>query len=158
MAKSSTTPHVVCRNKQATFKFELLERLECGLILQGTEVKSLRDNGANLEHAYARIDRSELWLIDCHIGPYRYGYAANHDSTRKRKLLLHSREFKKLEPMLKIKGLTLVPVEIRFNERGIAKVVIALARGKTLGDKRQTLKDKEHSREMDHFSKKRRQN
>jgi len=155
MAKNSTKPHVVCRNKQATFKFELLERLECGLVLHGTEVKSLRDNGANLEHAYARIDGGELWLIDCHIGPYRFGHVASHNSTRKRKLLLHSREFSKIEPKLKIKGLTLVPVEIRFNERGIAKVVIALARGKTLGDKRQSLKAREHRRDMDQATKRR---
>lgn len=124
-------------------------------MLQGTEVKSLRDNGGNLEHAYARIDRGELWLIDCHIGPYKHGFDANHDATRKRKLLLHSRELRKLEPKIKIKGLTLIPLEIRFNERGIAKIVIALARGKRLGDKRQTLKAKEHSREMDRFTKRR---
>lgn len=156
MAKSLLKPIVVCRNKQANFKFELLDRIECGLILRGTEVKSLRDNGANLEHAFARIDGHELWLIDCHIGPYRHGHTANHDSTRKRKLLLHARELNKIEPKLKIKGLTLVPVEIRFNERGIAKVVIALARGKTMGDKRQDLKAREHRRDIEQATKTRR--
>jgi len=153
MAKSPLKPLVVCRNRQATFKFELLDRIECGLVLQGTEVKSLRDNGANLEHAYARLDGGELWLIDGHIGPYRYGHSANHDSTRKRKLLLHSRELKKIGPKLKTKGLTLVPIEIRFNERGIAKVVIALARGKTLSDKRQDLTTREHRRDIEQATK-----
>lgn len=125
-------------------------------MLQGTEVKSLREGGANLDHAYARIERGEMWLIDCHIGPYRHAAPTAHESIRKRKLLLHSREIRKIEPKLKIKGLTIVPLEIRFNSRGLAKVIIALARGKSHRDKRQDLKAREDRRDMERVTKSRR--
>ena len=118
-------------------------------MLLGTEVKSLRDKNASIEEAYARIEDDELWLIGAHIAAYSFAHAQNHDPLRRRKLLIHSSEIRKLRPQVEQKGLTLVPLHIYFNERGIAKVTVALCRGKTLGDKRRTLQTREHKREMD---------
>ena len=149
MSKAAPTDTTVCRNRKATFRFEVLEQFECGIVLRGTEVKSLRDKNASIEEAYARIEDDELWLIGSHIAAYSFAHAQNHEPLRRRKLLLHAREIRKLRPQVEQKGLTLVPLRIYFNERGIAKVSVALARGKTLGDKRRTLQAREHKREMD---------
>lgn len=154
-AKSSDQNHAVCSNKKASFRFELLERLDCGVVLLGTEVKSLRTQGASLDEAYARIDNGELWLIDFHIPAYKHGHTVNHEPMRRRKLLARAREVIKLEQAVRLKGMTIVPLRVYFNERGIAKVTIALARGKNVRDKRQDLKSREHRREMDRAARRR---
>ncbi|MCH7595148.1 MAG: SsrA-binding protein SmpB [Planctomycetes bacterium] len=149
MAKKSPHQNVICQNRKAGFRFEILEKVECGLVLVGSEVKSLRDGNASIEEAYARIERGELWLIDSHVQTYDFAHASNHEPRRPRKLLIHKRELNKLRPQVEQKGLTLVPLYLYFNDRGLAKVTIGLARGKTRGDKRQAIKKREHKREMD---------
>jgi SsrA-binding protein len=149
MSKKKTPDSTVCRNRKATFRFEVLERLDCGFVLKGAEVKSLRERRASLDEAYVRIENGELWLIGCHIGQYANDTAGRYDALRPRKLLVHARELRKLTPKVDQKGLTLVPLRIYFSPRGLAKVEIALARGKRFADKRQTLKAREHRREMD---------
>lgn len=112
-------------------------------------MKALREKAVSLDEAYARIIDGELWLLDAHIAMYRFGLGENHHPTRKRKLLVHSRQLRKLVAALKQKGLTLVPVRMYFNDRGIAKVELALARGKGKADRREDLKAKDHRKEMD---------
>jgi len=148
MAKPAADDRSVCHNRKARFRYEIIETLECGLELQGAEVKSLRERLASIEEAYARIDGDELWLVGAHIAPYPHAPAEKQDPIRKRKLLAHRREIQKLRPKLDQKGLTLVPMRIYFNDRGMAKVSVGLARGKTMGDKRESLRAREHSREM----------
>ncbi|MCA9249952.1 MAG: SsrA-binding protein SmpB [Phycisphaerae bacterium] len=148
MSKNSKTESPSIRNKKASHKFEILEKIECGLVLRGTEVKSLRQGGATLDEAYARIDGHEVWLIGANIPPYKHGNVMNHDPKRPRKALLHKREILKLLPKVHQRGQTLVPLRIYFNDRGLCKLTLALARGKTQGDKRQDLKKKDQVREM----------
>lgn len=138
---------VVVRNRKARHEYQVLEEWEAGLVLQGTEVKSLRQGKANLQDAFARFDRGELWLHNLHISPYEAGNRFNHDPLRPRKLLLHSRELRKLVGQVEQKGLTLVPLDIHFR-RGIAKVNLALVRGKKLHDKREDLRRRDAEREM----------
>jgi len=156
MSKAPRTDNTVCRNRKAGFRFEILEKLECGIALAGSEVKSLRERNASLEEAYARIEGRELWLIGAHIAPYSFAHADNHDPDRKRKLLAHAAEIRKLKPKVEQRGLTLIPLRIYFSERGLVKVTIALARGKTFGDKRQSIRAREHKREMDRATRRRR--
>ena len=149
MSKKRRTDDTVCRNRKASHRFEILEKIECGLVLRGAEVKSLRNHDTSIEEAYARIDGNELWLIGCHIAPYAFANAQNLDPIRRRKLLLHARELAKLRQRLDQKGFTLVPLAIYFNDRGIAKVSLGVARGKQFADKRRDLKLRDHQREMD---------
>ncbi|MBI3835961.1 MAG: SsrA-binding protein SmpB [Planctomycetes bacterium] len=149
MAKKKTTDNNVCQNKKAIYRFEILETLECGIALLGTEVKSLREKNASIDEAHVRIDDGQLWLVAAHIAPYSFSHHLNHEPTRKRKLLAHTREIHKLQPKVDQRGFTLIPLRIIFNARGLAKVVIGLARGKTMGDKRETLKAREHKREIE---------
>jgi len=149
MAKHGPPDTTVCRNRKAAHEYHLLDTIECGMVLVGTEVKSLRDKAASLDEAYARIERDELWLIGCHIAAYAFGHINNHDPTRRRKLLARRQELRKLKPKVEQKGLTLVPLRIYFSERGLAKVTIALAKGKSHGDKRESHKTRDHQREMD---------
>ena len=153
-AKESVNVFPVIRNKKARFNFQLLEKLEAGIALRGTEVKSLRQGKASLEEAYARIRSGELYLIGCHISEYDHGNIQNHEPTRPRKLLVHRRELNKIESRLSQKGLTLVPVRIYF-KHGLAKVEIMIASGKTHSDKRDKLKtqqmDRDASREIKRF-------
>ena len=146
----SKTPvdQTICTNRKAGFRFETLEKIECGILLLGSEVKSLRDKNASIEEAYVRMDGGELWLIGSHINPYKFANTQNHDPVRKRKLLVHKTELRKIKPKVEQKGLTIIPLRIFFNSRGLAKVTIALARGKTIGDKRESIKAREHKREM----------
>lgn len=144
--KPPSSPRI--HNRKARHRFQILEKLRCGLALRGTEVKSLRTGQASLDEAYAQIIQGELWLIGCHIGPYSHGHTANHEPKRRRKLLVHRREIRKLEVKVTQKGLTLVPIELYFNERGLAKVMLAVARGKSRADKREDLKRTEHRREI----------
>ncbi len=142
-----STPRI--SNRKAGFRYHLLEKIECGIVLTGTEVKSLRAGGGSLEEAFAQIRNEELWLYGCHIPPYEHAGGGGHDPTRPRKLLAHKRQIRKLAPKLTLKGLTLVPTDVHFNERGIAKVTIALAQGKATSDKRESIKKREAKREMD---------
>lgn len=137
----------VCRNKRAFHEYEIFDTLECGLVLTGTEVKSLREHAASLEDAYARIDAGELWLIGSDIPEYTMGNRLNHKPKRPRKLLLHKREIEKFAGKASQKGFTLVPLRLYFKE-GRAKIEIAVARGKKQYDKRDTKKKAEVARDI----------
>jgi SsrA-binding protein len=139
---------VVATNRQARYRYNLLDTWECGLVLTGTEVKSLRDGKANLKDGYATVKDGEVWLHNIHIPPYPPATRDNHDPERPRKLLMHRREIERLIGKTKEKGLTLVPTRLYFKDRH-AKVEIALARGKDVGDKRQAIKERELKREME---------
>jgi SsrA-binding protein len=138
---------VVCRNRRAFHQYHIDERLECGLVLTGTEVKSLREGQASLEDAYAKVDGGEVWLIGGDIPEYTMGNRMNHRPKRPRKLLLHRREIAKFAGKASERGLTLVPLQIYFR-RGRAKIELAIARGKQLHDKRQDKKAAEAQREI----------
>jgi SsrA-binding protein len=138
---------VICRNKRAFHEYEVLESLECGVVLTGTEVKSLRDGHASLEDAYAKLDGEEVWLIGSDVPEYAMGNRMNHKPKRPRKLLLHRREISKFAGKATQKGFTLVPLRIYFKD-GLAKVELAVARGKQLHDKRQAAKKADAQREI----------
>lgn len=140
-----TAPEI--KNKKAYFDYEILEKYEAGIALKGTEVKSLREGKANLRDAFVRIENGEAFLFNAYIAPYSHGNLFNHEPTRKRKLLLHKREIKRLMGKTQEKGLTIVPLRIYFNKRGIAKVEIALVKGKKKHDKREAIKRRELERE-----------
>lgn len=141
------TPHI--RNKRAKFNFEILETVEAGISLTGSEVKSLRNGKATLDEAYARIRNLEVFLVGCHISPYPMAGYAQHHPTRERKLLLHKRQIRKWNAKVMQRGLTLVPLAIYFTDRGKIKLELGLARGKTFADKRSAMKKRDHKREMD---------
>lgn len=141
---------IVCRNKKAAYEYFIDETLEAGMVLMGPEVKSLRDGRANLVDSYARVKRGEVFLYKMHIAPYVY--ASTHvelDPTRARKLLLNRREIKRLIGKTEERGYALIPTKVYFTEKGLAKVELALARGKKKHDKRQVLKEKDLKKEMD---------
>jgi SsrA-binding protein len=138
----------VATNRQARYRYHLLEKWEAGLALTGTEVKALRDGKAQIKDGYASVRDGEVWLHNVHIPPYGPAARDNHEPERSRKLLLHRREIERLVGKTREKGLTLVPTRLYF-ANGRAKVEIALARGKDVGDKRQTIKEREMKREMD---------
>ncbi len=137
----------IARNKRARHDYEILETWEAGLVLTGTEVKSLRDGRAQITDAYAIIKDGELWLLNAHIAPYAQGNIWNHDPVRTRKLLLHQKEIRRLIGDVERKGLTLVALDLYF-KHGRAKVRIGLARGKKLHDKRADLKERDDQRDM----------
>ncbi len=139
----------VASNRNAFYRYEMLERLECGIVLQGTEVKALRESGAQLKDSYASVRDGELWLQSVHIPPYGPAARENHDPDRDRKLLLHRGELDRLAGRAAERGLTLVPTRIYFSPSGRAKVEIALARGKDVYDKRQSIKERESKRDME---------
>ncbi len=134
-------------NRKVRYNFELLETVEAGLALTGSEVKSLRAGKASLDEAFAVIRRGEVFLRDCNISPYPMAGYAQHLPTRERKLLLHRRQIRKWATKVTQRGLTIVPVTLYFNERGIAKISIALARGKTHSDKRADIKKRDDQRD-----------
>jgi SsrA-binding protein len=138
----------VASNRQASYRYNLLERWEAGLVLQGTEVKALRDGKAQIKDGYASVRDGEVWLHNVHIPPYGPASRENHEPERPRKLLMHKREIERLIGKTREKGLTLVPTRLYFRD-GRAKVEIALARGKDVGDKRQSIKEREMKREME---------
>jgi SsrA-binding protein len=138
----------VASNRYASHRYHLLERLECGMVLEGTEVKALRSSGAQLKDGYAAIRDGELWLNSVHIPPYGPAARENHDPERPRKLLLHRRELDRIAGRAQERGLTLVPTRIYFSD-GYAKVEIALARGKDLYDKRQAIRERETRRDIE---------
>ncbi len=145
--KRKAAPGDVATNRQASYRFEFLDKLETGMVLQGTEVKALRDGGAQLKDGYATIRDGELWLHNVHIPPYPPAARDNHVPERDRKLLAHRKEIEKLVGRVHERGLTLVPTRIYFRD-GRAKVEIALARGKDQFDKREAIKERESKRDM----------
>jgi len=135
-------------NRQASYEFFLQDRQEAGIALMGTEIKSIRLGNCNLKGSYVEIKDGEAFIVDMHISEYKQGNQFNHEAKRPRKLLLHKQEIKKLAEKVKIKGFTIVPTKIYFS-KGKVKVEIALAKGKELHDKRQSIKEKEQKREVD---------
>lgn len=138
---------VICRNRRATHEYEILESLECGLVLTGTEVKSLRDGQASLEDAYGKIEGDEVWLIGSEIPEYAMGNRMNHKPKRSRKLLLHRNEIAKFAAKADQRGFTLIPLRMYFKE-GLAKVELAVGRGKQQHDKREAQKKADAQREI----------
>lgn len=145
--KAQDGEKIICRNRRAFHDYDILDRLECGLVLTGTEVKSLRQGKASLEDAYARLEDGELWLLGADIPEYAQGTHANHHPKRPRKLLLHRDEINKFAGKATQRGYTLVPLRLYFRG-GKAKVELAVAKGKKLHDKRETLKESEAAREI----------
>jgi SsrA-binding protein len=139
---------VVAENRRARFDYFVEDRFETGIALTGTEVKSLRSGEGSIAESYATVDGEEVWLINSHIPEYSHGNRMNHEPRRQRKLLLKKREIDKLNGAVTRQGLTLVPLSIYFNGRGRAKVELALARGKKVHDKRETIKDRDWKREQ----------
>jgi len=146
--KKKVAPGDVASNRYASYRYELTDRLECGIALTGTEVKSLRDGAAQIKDGYVVISKGgELWLHNVHIAPYPPAYHANHEPERVRKLLAHRKEIDKLAVKVAERGYALVPTRIYFKD-SLAKVEIALGKGKDQFDKRQTLKEKDSKRDM----------
>jgi SsrA-binding protein len=146
--KAGSGEHIVAQNRAASYNYHLLEKMEAGMVLTGTEVKSLRAGKANLREAYAEIRGTSVWLVNCHIPQYLPGGPFNHEPLSRRRLLLHKQEIQKLIGKTQQKGLTLIPLKIYFRD-GIAKCELALARGKKDWDRRQTEREKETRREVD---------
>ncbi|MDO5033434.1 MAG: SsrA-binding protein SmpB [Eubacteriales bacterium] len=138
---------VLAHNRKAGFSYEILERFEAGLVLTGTEVKSVRQGKVNLQEAYATVERGEVFVKSMHISPYDQGNRFNPDPLRKRKLLLHKSEIRKLAASIQQEGLTLVPLRL-YLKRGLIKLELAIAKGKKLYDKRETIKKRELEREL----------
>jgi len=147
---------VLTENRKARHKFEVLDTLECGLALVGSEVKSLRAGKMSLDEAYGRVRDGEVWLIGCDIPQYAQATVWNHDPKRPRKLLLQKRQIRKFANQAHEKGLTLVPLKVYFNERGIAKVLMGLCRGRKLHDKRDAMKKADVKRDLDRAMRRRR--
>jgi SsrA-binding protein len=137
------------KNKKASFEFEFIDTFVAGLMLSGTEIKSVREGKVSLTEAYCYFRRGELYVKQMHIAPYSMAASYNHDPVRERKLLLNKRELEKMESKFAEKGLSIIPVRVFINDRGLAKMEIALARGKKLHDKRQDIKEKDVKRELD---------
>ncbi len=141
-------------NRRAGFNFFISDEVEAGLQLSGTEVKAIREGKANLSDSFCYFKNEELWIKNLHISPYEHGSYANHEPKRERKLLLHRHQLTKLQSKLKEKGVTIIPISIQDNERGLIKIRIGIAKGKKLFDKRETLKKAEAKREMGRAMKK----
>ncbi|MCY4317063.1 MAG: SsrA-binding protein SmpB [Roseovarius sp.] len=138
MAKKSENPNyrIVAENRRARHDYAIEDDLECGILLRGSEVKSLRERSANIAESYAEVENGELWLVNSHIAPYGQARTFGHQERRRRKLLASKRELSRLWNETKRKGMTLVPLALYFNHRGLAKIKIGIARGKKLHDKR----------------------
>ncbi len=140
--KSSTSDgsHMICRNRRARHEYDILDTLQCGIALVGSEVKSIRDHKVSIEEAFARLEHGEVWLHSCDIQPYPQANVMNHEPRRPRKLLLKKREILKFAESAGQQGLTLVPLDMHFSQRGMVKVTLAVAKGRKLHDKRERLK------------------
>lgn len=143
----SQTSGDIVSNRRATHDYEILETFETGIVLQGTEIKSIRDNGATLQEAYVKVLKNEVWLVGCTIAPYKYGNIHNHEEKRDRKLLLHKREINRLKVATQEKGLTIIPLAF-YLKQGRIKARIALAKGKKTMDKRADIKERDAKRHM----------
>jgi SsrA-binding protein len=140
---------LICTNRKARRDYQILETMEAGLVLVGTEVKSLRDGHAHLKDSFAGIDDGELYLYNAHINPYRMGNRFNHEPTRTRKLLMHEREIRRLIGKIQEKGFTLIPLRLYFNDAGKVKIELGLAKGKKTFDKRRDIAERDAKREME---------
>ena len=145
--KSRRANRLVVSNKRALYEYFILESIEAGIVLTGTEIKSVREGKISISEAYVRVDRGELWLIGCNITPYSHGSYTNHDPMRPRKLLAHKSQIRELKEMIEQKGLTIVPLRIAM-KNGLAKVEIGVARGKKLHDKRASEAEREGKRDI----------
>lgn len=141
------------RNRQASHEYFIDARYVAGMVLLGTEVKSLRDGRASFNDSYCLLNKGEIWVKSLHIAEYSHGTVNNHDPLRDRKLLLEKREIRRIESRLKEKGYTLIPLRIFFNEDGLVKMEVGLAKGKKLHDKRDSIKQKDVEREMKRYLK-----
>ncbi len=139
---------VVCRNRKARHEYDVLDEVDCGIQLYGSEVKSIRDTKISIEDAHARVDGNEVWLINADVAEYPQATVFNHERRRKRKLLLHRREIRKFAESGEQQGLTLIPLSV-FIARGFIKVKLGLCKGRKLHDKRENLKKQDHKREME---------
>ncbi|MBL7874222.1 MAG: SsrA-binding protein SmpB [Cyclobacteriaceae bacterium] len=148
MAEKRFSDTISIRNRQATFQYELLDKYIAGLVLRGTEIKSIREGKINLQDGYCYFSNGELYAKGINITPYAQGTHYNHEAARERKLLMKKSELKKLESKVEEKGLALIPTRIFINERGLAKLEIALARGKKTHDKREGIKERDIKREL----------
>ena len=155
--KKDPNTKVVASNRKAFHNYSIEEKIEAGLILKGTEVKSLREGRVNLREAYATVAQGKAVLHNCHIGEYSHGNIMNHEPLRTRGLLLHKKQIQKLTGQVQQKGLTIVPLRIYFNLRGTAKIELGLARGKKHYDRRESVKKREAGREMERAMKARQQ-
>lgn len=144
--KPETGFTIVSENRKARHRYEILDSIECGLMLMGSEVKSMREGNLSLDEAHIRVKNRELWLIGADIAHYTNAGMWNHDPRRPRKLLMHAREFDKFAGQAHERGLTLVPLRVYFNDRGLAKCVMGLVKGKKLHDKRETMKKRDADR------------
>lgn len=136
-------------NRKAKFEYFFIQEWEAGIVLKGTEIKSIREGKINFKDSYGRIIENEVWIYNLHIAPYEKGSYFNHEAERKRKLLLHAREIKRMKNKTEEQGMTLVPIRIYINEKGKCKVMIALAKGKKNFDKRDSLQEKQMKRDTD---------
>ena len=148
MSKAFNKVKVVADNRRAHYDYSIEERFEAGIVLQGTEVKALRNSEGSIKESYATVEDGEAWLINSHIPEYSHGNRLNHETRRPRKLLLHQREINKMMGAVQRQGMTLVPLSIYFNGEGKAKVELGLAKGKKVHDKRQTIKDRDWKRQQ----------
>ena len=146
-SKKKTTGKFIAENRKARFDYEIKEVFEAGIMLKGTEVKSLRNGEANIAESYASYEDGELWLINSYVPEYLEANKFNHEPRRRRKLLLHAKEIVKLANGVNREGMTIVPLKLYFNQQGRAKLEIALAKGKNVADKRQTAKTRDWNRE-----------
>ncbi len=137
------TPKIIIKNKKASFLYFLLDEYSAGIVLLGTEIKSIREGKANLTDSYCAFIGDELFLLNAHIAEYAYGNRFNHQAKRPRKLLLNKRELKKIKSKITEKGLTIVPTQLYINEKGLCKVDIAIAKGKKVYNKRESIKEKD---------------
>ena len=153
-SKEKPTNQITIKNKRASFDYELLETFTAGLVLTGTEIKSIRLGKASLVDTFAIVERGEVWVKNMYVAEYFFGTYNNHAPRRDRKLLLNRKEIHRLQTAAKDRGFTLVPTRLFINERGLAKLVLAIARGKKEYDKRQSIRERDDRREMDRMFKK----
>jgi SsrA-binding protein len=149
MSKQRFSNNISIRNRQAGFEYELLDKYVAGIVLTGTEIKSIREGKVNLQDGYCYINNGEMFAKGINITPYAQGTHYNHEATRERKLLLKRSELKKLEGKIEERGLTIVPLKLFVNDRGFAKLEISVARGKKTHDKRESIKERDVKRELD---------
>ena len=154
MKKEKLSNNILIKNKRASFDYELLETFTAGIVLTGTEIKSIRLGKASLVDTFCLVERGELWVKNMYVAEYFYGTYNNHSARRDRKLLLTRKELRKIETAVRNSGFTIIPTRLFINEKGLAKVVIAIAKGKKEYDKRDAIRERDDRREMDRAFKK----
>ena len=153
-SKEKPTNQITIKNKRASFDYELLETFTAGIVLTGTEIKAIRLGKASLVDTFAIVERGEVWVKNMYVAEYAFGTYNNHAPRRDRKLLLNRKEIRRLQTATKDRGFTIVPTRLYINERGLAKLALAIARGKKEYDKRQSIRERDDRREMDRMFKK----